>query len=197
MKSNTIILATVISVLCGFACGDDEGDDTTKENASDAGPRAGGNASGGKGGSQSTGNAGSGVTAGNTSVGPGAAVSAECGSKTCTSPGGSFAAACCVDAATETCGMSFMGAGCSVPEPGDERCPDVMGFVTLPSCCTEDGMCGINASMFGMPGCIELSEAATRAQMSSASSFPEASRCDGSSVGTDSDAGTSEADGGT
>jgi hypothetical protein len=58
-------------------------------------------------------------------------------------------------------------------------------------------MCGISAAMFGMPGCIELSEAKTRAQMSSASAFPEPRACDGSSTGSDADAGAPDADGGT
>ena len=46
----------------------------------------------------------------------------------------------------------------------DERCPsvDVMGIFTIPSCCTEDGQCGIDATNFG-GGCVELSVAAAMA----------------------------------
>jgi hypothetical protein len=196
MKTNTMIWVAAISLLAGFACGDDNSGDPEPDTKTSPDAGKGGNQSGGSGG-----RAGSAATGGNSSAGPGPgpgpAGSVECGSKTCTAPGGGFVSACCADAETETCGMSLMGAGCSVPEPGDARCPSVMGFVTLPSCCTDDGMCGINAAMFGMPGCIELSEAASRAQMSSASSFPEPRRCDASGTSADADAGASDTDGGT
>jgi len=57
-------------------------------------------------------------------------------------------------------------------------------------------MCGISAAMFGMPGCIELSQAASRAQMSSASSFPAPRSCNGSRADADGDAGVAGEDGG-
>jgi hypothetical protein len=187
---------TAVAFMLGSsACGDDD----VLTRADDAGR---GNTSLGGSGAQrsSIGTAGEGASAAagnNSSVAGGVIGSVICGSKTCTAPGGGFASPCCVDAETETCGTSFMGAVCSVPSAGDERCPAVMGFVTLPSCCTASGMCGINAAMFGMPGCIELSEAAMRAQMSSVSSFPAPRRCDGGEVAADGDAGTSDEDGGT
>lgn len=176
-----------------LACGDDATSDTLPtEPAFDAGARrdSGVGAAGEPG---VAGGPGSASVADGTSSNASFAMAVRCGAKMCTSPGG-FAAACCADEKTETCGMSFMGGRCSLPEPGDERCPGVMGLVTLPSCCTADGMCGINASMFGMPGCIELGAAATRAQMTSASAFPKPRACDGLPV-SDGDAGM-DADGG-
>ena len=170
------------------ACGDDTNDESASDPAPDGGAATKQDAGAGKSGS---GGAGGNVA----STNPSTATQAKCGSKMC-SAGGGFAMPCCADEATETCGMSFMGAGCSIPEPGDERCPSVNGFAMLPSCCTEDNMCGINAAMFGMPGCVELGMAAARAQMTAASAFPKPRTCDGKEVSNvDADAGA-DADGG-
>lgn len=195
MRTRFLLWGAMVCALSGFACGDDEGSDTTGASRGDAGAST----------TEAGGRTATRDGAGSSSVAPGGMSSVACGSKTCTAPGGGFAMACCVDAETETCGTSFMGAGCSVPDPGDTRCPSVMSLVTLPACCTDDGMCGINAAMFGMPGCIELSEAASRAQMSSAASFPEPRRCDATGPvddpetdrDTDTDAGVADEDGGT
>ena len=78
-----------------------------------------------------------------------------CGTKHCTAPEGSTA--CCVDAFGSTCGL-MQGAGCVVAPESDPRCPSVMGFLPMPSCCTDDNMCGI-MSTFAGTGCIELAEA--------------------------------------
>lgn len=186
---------SALSVIACMACGDDTSDTQPTDPGLDASTQR--DSSGGAGGTGKTGassGSGSSSMANGASNNASVAMAVKCGAKMCTSQGG-FAAACCADEKTETCGTSFMGGGCSVPEPGDERCPGVMGFVTLPSCCTDDGMCGINASMFGMPGCIELGAAAARAQMTSASAFPKPQACDGRPI-ADGDAGV-DADGGS
>jgi hypothetical protein len=192
-----------MALVVGSGCSDDaddsapSSDDAAGGSKSTAGDSAKGGTGGAKASSGGTGGAKAGAAgSGSTST----AANVECGSKSCSSPPGGFAMACCADADKGVCGVSLMGAQCSVPEPGDERCPgvDVMGFVMLPSCCTDNGMCGINPAMFGMPGCVELGDAAKRAQMTMASAFPSPRRCDGSAVGgnTDADAGMTDADAG-
>jgi hypothetical protein len=104
-----------------------------------------------------------------------------------------FISACCVDAASSTCGTSAMGGACAKPVPSDPRCPglDVMGFIMLPSCCTQ-GQCGIDASMFGMPGCVDLASAAKQAAsmgMSGGVQLPAPRACDDTDAGAESDAG--------
>jgi hypothetical protein len=192
-----------MALVVGSGCSDDADDSAPSSGSDDAAggskSTAGNSAKGGTGGAKAS----SGGTGGAKADAAGSSSSAtgnvECGSTSCSSPPGGFAMACCADADKGVCGVSLMGAQCSVPEPGDERCPgvDVMGFVMLPSCCTDNGMCGINPAMFGMPGCVELGDAAKRAQMTMASAFPSPRRCDGSAVGnTDSDAGMTDADAG-
>jgi hypothetical protein len=61
-----------------------------------------------------------------------------------------------------------------------------MGFIMLPSCCT-NGQCGIDASMFGMPGCIDLASASQQAAgmgMAAGITLPAPQAC-----GADIDAG--------
>lgn len=76
--------------------------------------------------------------------------------------------ACCADPFASLCGAPIGESACLIPSPegtmSDSRCPsiDVMGLFTIPSCCTEDGMCGIDATNFGS-GCVELSVAAEMA----------------------------------
>lgn len=199
MKTIFRVWLAAMSLAGGLACGDDGDASAAGESHKDAGSKSGESVVGIKSeqsGAGSRGGAGMIANGVAPSGVPGGVASVACGSKSCVAPGGGFASPCCVDSETETCGMSFMGAGCSAPEPGDERCPSLMGFVTLPSCCTPEGMCGISAAMFGMPGCIELSEAVSRAQMSSASSFPAPRSCDGASSAADGDAGLAGEDGG-
>jgi hypothetical protein len=91
-----------------------------------------------------------------------------CGTKTCTvpEPAGDLAA-CCIDPFTSTCGVQRPGGLCGTAQTnGDPRCPsiDIMGGLVLPSCCTDDDKCGINATMFGSMGCVELGTAAEMAK---------------------------------
>ncbi|MDH5672149.1 MAG: hypothetical protein OEZ06_08370 [Myxococcales bacterium] len=96
--------------------------------------------------------------------------------------------ACCADQFVSVCGAPIGERGCIMPPPADTssdpRCPELnlMGFFTLPSCCTEDGMCGIDAANFGT-GCIENARFAELAsQMGGggvdASVFPGPQMCD-------------------
>jgi hypothetical protein len=193
--SRMLRVACVSMLMIGIGCGDDDADDS---------PGAGGRA-GRTGESGSAANSGRGATSGNggsvasnlagTGVVPGATDPVQCGANTCTSPGGGFGgfiSACCADEATSTCGMS-MGGPCAKPVASDSRCPglNVMGF-TLPSCCGTDDMCGIDASMFGMPGCIELGKAAQQAMsMGGASAdIPPPRSCEGSESDAGTDAGS-------
>jgi hypothetical protein len=166
---NPCRLMLIVVMLGAFAlegCGDD---------ADDGGGVGGGGAAGagGTGGSGGVGvgvgvGVGGGGGSGRGGTGGGQAATVMCGSSTCQSPAAAmgFITACCADVTTSTCGTSAMGGPCAEPVDGDPRCPgvDVMGFIMLPSCCT-DGQCGIDASMFGMPGCIDLATAAERAAM--------------------------------
>jgi hypothetical protein len=77
----------------------------------------------------------------------------------------------------------LVGGGTTGPSGGDAGttagCPNVpiMG-AALPGCCTADGMCGIDASQFGSPGCVELGAAAAGAkQMGYPISFPAPRAC--------------------
>lgn len=85
--------------------------------------------------------------------------------------------ACCADPFVSLCGAPIGERGCLLPSPestsADPRCPsvDVMGFFTIPSCCTADGQCGIDATNFGS-GCVSLAMAAEMAmQMGGGASF--------------------------
>jgi hypothetical protein len=122
-----------------------------------------------------------------------------CGSETCEAPAGAMGliVACCADEAMSTCGTSFMGNACAAPGENDPRCPplEIMGgFFMLASCCTDDDQCGIDASMFGRPGCVDLATAAEQAEMMGGGSgveLPEPRSCSGDTdAGSDDDAGT-------
>jgi hypothetical protein len=115
----------------------------------------------------------------------------ECGTRTCASVPGSFTRACCADEATSTCGTSVMGR-CAKPTTGTQGCPvfDLAGILMLPSCCTSTGMCGIDATSVGGPGCQDLATAADRARMAGASVvFPAPRACDDADAGGQDDAG--------
>ena len=180
-----IIAAFGVTTLQG--CGDDADDDSpTDAGSAGKGGSGGGGGRGGAGGRSGAGTSGGGSGSSGTDV--------KCGSATCTSPGGmfgGFATACCADTATSTCGMSVMGAPCAKPATGDPRCPGltVMGAIMLPSCCTM-GLCGIDASMFGMPGCVDLKTAAERSSMmgGSGTMIPAPRACDAADAGA-ADAG--------
>lgn len=85
-----------------------------------------------------------------------------CGAEVC-KPG-----ACCADPFASLCGAPIGERACLIPSPegvmSDMRCPsvNVMNLFTIPSCCTEDGKCGIDATNFGS-GCVELGVAAEMA----------------------------------
>jgi hypothetical protein len=154
--------------------------------------------SAGKSGQAAIGSAGRGgrnaATGGGNAPGDGQATSVKCGSATCMSPAAAmgFITACCADEATSTCGTAAMGGACAKPIPDDPRCPgiDVMGVIMLPSCCSQNGMCGIDASMFGMPGCVDLGVAAKQAMsMGGGIALPSPRACDGADGGAD-DAGS-------
>lgn len=108
-----------------------------------------------------------------------------CGSTACPMGG------CCADQFQSLCGAAIGVSGCiKPPEPdenSDQRCPEISiaGFFTLPSCCTPEGDCGINASMFSPTAtCVEISEFEMRARMMLGDSggalpfeIPEPKRC--------------------
>jgi hypothetical protein len=81
-----------------------------------------------------------------------------CGSAVCVAP------ECCDDAFVSRCGLRVGEKACLPPQMSttmsDERCPSVPisnGAFMIPSCCTEEGRCGIDANAAGM-GCIALEE---------------------------------------
>jgi hypothetical protein len=169
------------------ACGDDDAASGNKPDVGAAG-KAGHAANGGAGGaaghagaagkSNAAGHSGS-AAAGDTGGGG----DVKCGTATCSSPAQAmgFIMGCCADEATSTCGTAMMGGACAKPVADDPRCPglNVMGFVMLPSCCATNGMCGIDASMFGMPGCVDLESAAKQAMsMGGGADIPAPRACD-------------------
>lgn len=168
------------------ACGDDDAATGGKSDAGMAG-KAGSAANGGRGGAGGRAGAGgkSSVAgrSGSAAVDPGQMTDVACGTATCSSTAAAmgFITACCADPATSTCGTATMGGSCAKPVPDDPRCPglNVMGFVMLPSCCATNGMCGIDASMFGMPGCVDLAAAAMQAMsMGGGADIPSPRACD-------------------
>jgi hypothetical protein len=184
-RSPRALSAAWICLAALAAC---SGDDA---NATDAGPSAGKSGGGGSHaghGGSTAGRSGSGA-AGSSQAG-----GVKCGSMMCmaSGPAAGFIDACCADEATSTCGTSIMGNPCSKPVADDPRCPgvNVMGFIMLPSCCAQNGMCGIDASMFGMPGCVDLATAAKQAMsMGGGADLPAARACDGADGGAE-DAGS-------
>jgi hypothetical protein len=159
------LLLLIVMTLGVFAF---EGCSDKKQSKSDAGPDSDAGNAGGKGGRGGAGGGGTGGRKSTTGTAGSSSDAVKCGSMMCQSPAGAmgFITACCADEKTSTCGTSAMGGTCAVPSAGDPRCPkvEVMGFgITLPSCCTAQGQCGLDASMFGMPGCIDLATAATQA----------------------------------
>jgi hypothetical protein len=153
----TLIVAVVSAFGLG-ACGGDDDKPTKTTNA-----------------------AGSGHASAGTS---GADKGMPCGKTTCMDPDppGDFKA-CCLDPFASTCGSQKAGGPCGPAQPaGDSRCPsvDIMGGGALPSCCTTDGKCGINATMFGSMGCVELGVAAEMAKSMGGGSlmWPAPKSCD-------------------
>lgn len=134
---------------------------TRASGGSGGGDRGGSGGKGGSGGSASKDDAGAATTGADGSV-LDVDGGVPCGAEVC-KPG-----ACCADPFVSLCGAPIGERACLIPSPegtmSDARCPsiDVMGLFTIPSCCTEDGQCGIDATNFGS-GCVELSVAAEMA----------------------------------
>jgi hypothetical protein len=175
----TIWLAALAAllVLGTSACGDDDsggGDDDDSAGSGSAGHPAGGDGdkdSGAPSGGSGTGSssdkdsgtpaAGEGGSGGDVLVDAGSSDGGGlelCGGETCGSP------MCCADAFQSLCGLRVNARACLPPQPtsteSDERCPSVSinnGAFMIPSCCTEEMKCGINAQAAGM-GCISLEE---------------------------------------
>jgi hypothetical protein len=107
-----------------------------------------------------------------------------CGTALCVSPtaGFGFITACCADPGKSICGIMSLSGSCMKPDPGDPRCPalNFRGIVSLPSCCNSANQCGLDPSRVGMPGCLDLAEAAeqTRAWGISDEEIPKPRACD-------------------
>lgn len=175
----SIWLAALAALLVlGSACGDDDGGETKDSGTSsggggsgdkDASSSSGGSGSGDKDASSSGGGIGGGSDkdSGTGAGGDTALVDAgssdgggieQCGAEVCASP------MCCADAFQSKCGLQVNARACLPPQPSttmsDPNCPSVSimnGAFMIPSCCTDDGKCGINAQAAGM-GCISLEE---------------------------------------
>lgn len=180
------------------ACGDDEDDLMDAGGDGDMAMDGDGDSAG-----DGDGEADGGPSPGPTPT-PTAGTTVSCGTATCMAAGGgggfaAFAMPCCLDEAAGTCGMSIMGSACmegitGTPGQSDPRCPgiDVMGFIQLPSCCTDTGLCGIDASMFGQGGCVDLESAKAMSSGQFPITFPEPQACGDSDAdaGMDDDAGS-------
>lgn len=153
IKTWIMVLATMAAAWAG--CGGDDGDKSADDDAKSgaSGRDADGDAKG-----------------------------VPCGNTTCKPPESGDLMACCLDPFSSTCGASKPGGICATAATnGDPRCPsvDVMGGLVLPSCCTDDDKCGINAAMFGAMGCVELGTAAEMAKTMGGGSlkWPEPRAC--------------------
>jgi hypothetical protein len=174
----------VIGALVAVGCGDDpattkpskgsgsdDDDDDDSTSKKDAGKK----------------DAGKATDAGKKDAGA-AAVSVECGSKTCTgsaaaaAPGIPAPAPCCFDEEAEVCGVSspIMPGVCGGPVEDDDRCPTVMALgMQAAGCCIEaSNHCGINASALGA-GCADLASPMLRQFVPGA---PPAVTCDGDPI---------------
>ncbi len=141
--------AVIVMIVTGIGSGGCGSDDAEE-------PAKGGTDSGGSG--RAAGGGGSGS----------AEKAIMCGTLECQppEPAGDLTA-CCLDPFTSTCGTARAGGPCGMAQAsGDPRCPsvDIMGGAILPSCCNQEGKCGIDATMFGSMGCVELSAAAEMAK---------------------------------
>jgi hypothetical protein len=101
----------------------------------------------------------------------------ECGASICEFSENTFGRPCCADEAASTCGTSILGGACMPID--DTKCPDInFPGLPLPACCTSRGMCGIDTSKAGGPGCLDLATAAQRAREAGATVvFPAPRMC--------------------
>ena len=166
MKSWKWFGVLVLGATLAMGCGgdDDDGDSNTEEETA------------GKGGS---GNEDAGTGLPNLPEG-----AVACGKDICMLEDGEEATLCCFDEFSAKCGMKqgTMGNTCVMRVTSDKRCPSVAvggGMFTLPSCCTADNMCGINAGVFtGGMTCTELSMAAMDPRGMGMIMFPPPKACD-------------------
>jgi hypothetical protein len=175
MKSWKWIGVVVLgAALAGAGCGGDDDDDKSSAGSS------GKSAAGASGKDSSSAGSGSPMT-----MLPEGAIA--CGKTVCELGEGETAMLCCFDEFSGMCGMkSGAGSNCVMRVESDSRCPSVSvgGMFTLPSCCTADNMCGINAGIFtGSMDCTELSQASMMAMMRAGGmggfiTFPPAKACE-------------------
>jgi hypothetical protein len=117
----------------------------------------------------------------------------QCGDSLCEASANAFARPCCADEATSTCGTSILGSRCMPPRE-DTGCPDLtFPGLMLPACCTARGMCGIDTTAGGGPGCLDLATAAQRARTAGATVVFPAPRACPAGEPSDQDAGTEDA----
>jgi hypothetical protein len=111
----------------------------------------------------------------------GAAAPIACGTKMCEPARPGLPASCCADPVKGICSALSVTQQCVAPPAADPRCPSVTlkAFnATSNGCCTEQGMCGSDASAAGM-GCIDLGDPMFRMIAPDA---PAARRCDDSAA---------------
>jgi hypothetical protein len=105
-----------------------------------------------------------------------------CGTKTCELQEDETATLCCYDEFSAACGMMNPTGGCVRRVTPDPRCESVSlagGMFVLPSCCTADNMCGIQAGVFtGQMTCTELGAAAMDPRGMGMIMFPPPKACD-------------------
>ena len=97
----------------------------------------------------------------------------KCGTKTCKA--NDDGNPCCVDEGDAICGILAENTQCVTV--ADPRCPSVPNKdlgMDLVSCCTPDGMCGVDFSFFGQ-GCVDLGDETFRMSTPDA---PKARPCD-------------------
>lgn len=187
-KGRLLCLMLALSVV-HLGCGDDDDDSTKGSTRKDGGTSSDNESGRGGNGQTSTGTAGTGAGLPFGTPPP----PITCGSTMCESPATGFGliTACCADEATGTCGTTFGGGMCATPAETDPRCPplNLGGFLMLGSCCTPEGMCGFDASMFGMSGCVDFSAATGGVALPAIPGFslPPPRACDDTG---ESDAGT-------
>jgi hypothetical protein len=99
---------------------------------------------------------------------------------------------CCLDEddVTVGCGIMIEGGPC-VPQPRqDSRCPWFTQGLNdeRQSCCTESGLCGVDAWSLGM-GCVDYATVRS-GPLSEFFTVPDPVRCDGSEIPGSEDAGS-------
>lgn len=107
----------------------------------------------------------------------------QCGERSCSQPVSLNRAMrpCCLDPQLGTCGYSLLtGNSCMLPPSDVAGCPavELSAGLKLASCCTAEGQCGVNGTMFGLPACTGLAAARALGQGSSPLSFPEPRACE-------------------